>query len=113
MSKTYQPFIIDKAEEILEILNEDVKYTEFAKNRLCDMLTEKFISGDLSSGDPILGLFNEEELLAFINETALHDDLEHLIEMGFVDYFEDEDNENCYFLTEAGKQYMESIKKQL
>jgi hypothetical protein len=109
MNKTYQPFIIEKAEEILEILKEDVTYTEFSKNRMCDMLTEKFISGDLSSEDPVYGLFNEDELLDFISETALHDDLDALIEQGHVDYFEDENKETCYFLTEEGKRYMSGL----
>lgn len=112
MNKTYQPFILDKAEEILEILKEDVKYTEFARNCMCDLLTEKFILGELSSEDSIQGIFNEDELLGFISETSLHEDLEHLIELGFIDYFEDSNNkENCYFLTEKGKEYMKGLSK--
>lgn len=112
MNKTYRPFILDKAEEILEILKEDVKYTEFARNSMCDLLTEKFILGELSSEDSIQGIFNEDELLGFISETSLHEDLEHLIELGFIDYFEDSNNkENCYFLTEKGKEYMKGLSK--
>ena len=42
MNKTYQPFIITKAEEILEILKEDVVYSDFIKERLCIILTNKF-----------------------------------------------------------------------
>ena len=112
MNKTYQPFILQKAEEIFEILKEDVKSSDFAKDLLCSVLTEKFIAGELSSGDSIQGIFNEEELLSFINEVATHDDLEHLIELKLVNYFNDENDEITYFLTEEGKMYVEMLLKE-
>ena len=107
MKKTYQPFIISKADEILEVLKEDVKYSDFIKDRLCSLLINKFINGELSSEDPIEGIFNEDELLSFINEAVIHDSIEHLMELKLVNSFSDENNEDCFFLTEKGKKYLE------
>lgn len=112
MKKIYQPFIIEKAELILDVLKDDVSITDFAMDRMCDLLTDKFISGDLSSDDPIQGIFNEKELLRYINEMKIHKDLDHLIELELIDYFVD-DNEGLliYFMTEKGKKYVDELKK--
>jgi len=92
MKKIYQPFIIEKAGLILDVLKDDVSITDFTMDRMCDLLTDKFISGDLSSDDPIQEIFNEKELLLYINEMEIHKDLDHLIELELIDYFVD-DNE--------------------
>jgi len=112
MKKIYQPFIIEKAELILDVLKDDVSITDFAMDRMCDLLTYKFISGDLSSDDSIQGIFDEKELLAYINEMEIHKDLDHLIELELIDYFVD-DNEGLviYFMTEKGKKYVDELKK--
>ncbi|MCX6835058.1 MAG: phosphoribosyltransferase family protein, partial [candidate division Zixibacteria bacterium] len=59
---------------ILDVLKDDVSITDFAMDRMCDLLTDKFISGDLSSDDPIQEIFNEKELLHYINEMEIHKD---------------------------------------
>lgn len=107
MKKTYQPFIIEKAEEILYLLKDDFEATEQIKNRLCDILTEKFIKGELSSDDPIDSIFDEEELLLFINEALIRKDLDHLIEEGLINVLNDENDEEMFFITEKGKKYVE------
>jgi hypothetical protein len=111
MKKTYQPFIILKADEILEILKEDVKYSDFIKNRLCDLLTDKFINGKLCSEDPIEDIFNEDELVGFISEALTYDSIKHLMELELVNSFNDGNNEDCFFLTEKGKLYVETMIK--
>ena len=112
MKKIYQPFIIEKAGLILDVLKDDVSITDFTMDRMCDLLTDKFISGDLSSDDPIQEIFNEKELLLYINEMEIHKDLDHLIELELIDYFVD-DNEGLviYFMTEKGKKYVDELKK--
>lgn len=112
MKKTYQPFIIEKADLILEVLKDDVNPTEDARNRLCDLLTEKFIIGELSADDPINTIFNEDELLLFINCCIIDNEISHLIEMGLVGSYEDDDNEPFFFLTEEGKKCVEEIRKE-
>lgn len=107
MKKTYQPFIIQKSDEILYLLKDDIESTENTKNRLCDFLTEKFIKGDLSSETPIEEIFEEEELLLFIHESLIRQDLEHLIETGLVNTLNDENGEEMFFITEEGKKYVE------
>lgn len=108
MKKTYQPFILEKADEILYILKDDIEPTEQTKNHLCDILTEKFIKGELSSEDPIDSIFDEEELLLFINESLIRKDLDSLIEQGLINVLNDDNNEEMFFLTEKGKKYVEN-----
>jgi hypothetical protein len=114
MNKTYQPFILKKADEIFEILKEDIKYSDFMKNRLCNMLTKKFIDGELCSEDPVNTIFkNEDELLSFINEALVYEDIKHLMELGFVGYLdEDNDDVSSFFITEKGRQYVEEMMKE-
>jgi hypothetical protein len=112
MNKTYQPFIIKKSEEILEILKEDIVPSDYAKEALCGILTEKHINGKLNENDDISMIFDsEEEILRLINECQTHDELIGLIEKGLVGVYEDENNEELFFLTDAGKLYVEQMLK--
>ena len=114
MKKTYQPFIIEKADEILEALKEDITPSEHIKNRICDMLTEKFIKGELSADDNVYDVFDESDFLSLIQMAKLYEDLNSLIEKGFIGTLDDDENpEASYFLTEKGKLYMEELKKKL
>ena len=112
MGKVYQPFILEKADLILEILKDDIKCTEKEKNRLCDILTDKYIKGELDAEDPVHSIFNREELMSFIEESLIHEDLDHLAELGLIDSIDDENNEELYFITEKGKKYVEELKKE-
>lgn len=111
MNKTYQPFILAKADEILEILKEDIMYSDYIKNRLCNILTRKFINGELSADDPVDMIFDdEEELQIFVSEALCYQDLIHLAEMGFVGFLdEDDERGHFFFLTEKGKEYVKEM----
>lgn len=110
MNKTYQPFIIEKADAILEILKDDVSPTDRARERLCMLLTEKFIAGNLSSEDEISSIFDsEEEILRYIALCQTDEDLLSLMEKGLVGVFEDENGEESFFVTEEGKRYMSTF----
>jgi hypothetical protein len=100
MNKTYQPFIIEKADEILEILKEDIATTDYARETLCTLLTKKFIDGNLNPDDDVSMIFDsEEELLGFINLCYNRQNLDHLKELGFIGELDDDK----FFLTEKGK----------
>lgn len=111
MNKRYQPFIIEKADIMLEILKDDIQKTDEAKNRLCNILTRKFIDGDMDAETPIHELLNKDEILMFIQESLIHEDLDELNKMGLLDYVDDENDEPIYFLTEKGKKYAETMLK--
>jgi len=112
MNRTYQPFIIEKAEEILETLKDDIKPSEHMKDRLCMILTDKFIAGTLSAEDDVRTVFeSEEELLKFVNECYTYENLVSLMEQGLVGVYEDENDEKLFFLTEKGKLFMDALKK--
>jgi hypothetical protein len=109
MNKTYQPFIIEKADKILEILKDDVTSSEYARDTLCLILTKKFIDGNLSPDDDVSMIFNsEDELLKFINLCNTHDHLIHLKDLGLVGELDDD----TYFLTDKGKSYVKSMLKE-
>lgn len=112
MNKTYQPFILEKADEILEILKDDIKPSEFIKNRLCNILTQKFIKGDLSSEDTVDMIFDDaDELERFISEALCYEDLSHLMELGLIGFLdEDDERGHFFFMTEKGKQYLAQIQ---
>lgn len=113
MNKTYQPFIIQKSEEILEILKDDIKPLDHNKEQLCLLLTNKFINGTLSADDDVSTIFDsEDELLKFINECDTYEHLVSLMEKGLIDMIEDENNEELFFLTDAGKLQVQLMKKQ-
>ena len=112
MNKTYQPFIIEKAEEILDILKDDINPSEHMKERLCMILTDKFIDGKLSADDDVRTVFDsEEELLKFVNECYTYENLVSLMEQGLVGMYEDDNNEKLFFLTEKGKLFMDALRK--
>ena len=115
MTKTYQPLVLKRSEEVIESLtlinffdNEKIKSTQYCKTRLCDILTEKLIDGELSETDP---LFEKEEFNALLKEIIVHNVLEGLEEKGFVGSYEDDDVEEIFFMTEKGKEQMINITK--
>jgi hypothetical protein len=112
MKKTYQPFIIEKANEILDILKEDVIPSDHAREKLYMLLTQKFINGKLNADDDISMVFDsEEEILGYINDCVTYENLLVLIDKGLVGMYNDDNDEEFFFLTESGKLYVESLMK--
>jgi hypothetical protein len=120
MNKTYQPFIIAKANEIIDAIQNghdvlgDLGVTsfDFIRGRLCDMLTEKFVKGEYNEELDIVDLFpTEDSMLLFLSEIATRANLDVLIEQGLVGMIEDENDEEFYFMTELGKIYTKDLLK--
>lgn len=122
MKKTFQPFIVSKAEEIINFLQNNgtnifedlgIKSTDYTKERLCDMLTEKFISGEYNENDDIIDLFPSDKLLmSFLAEMSTKSDLDNLIEKGLVGSLDDDDGNDYYFITEKGKECVKQMNKE-
>lgn len=112
MGKIYQPTVKEKTEEIIKTLIESNFFTDheisdysFARMYLNDVLTEKFITGNLNDEE----VFNEDEFLKCLNEILVGSVLEQLKHKGFVDSIDD-DNEESYFLTPKAKEYLNKNK---
>lgn len=108
MNKVYQPVVLNICEKIINVIKEDGFFDEFddkeltyPRNLLCDILTEKFIAGELdASGEHVL---TTEEFETYLNMTMTEDTLRSLIKKGLVSSYEDENTEEIFFLTELGK----------
>jgi hypothetical protein len=119
MKKIYQPFIIEKANSIIEVIKnygffEDfqIKSNVYARQPLCDILTNRFIDGEYDESDDIVDIFPDVDLLMkFLTDVVLLENLNSLIKKGFIEYIEDENNEILYFPTEKGRKYNENTKK--
>ena len=112
MGKIYQPSVIEKADELIEILIEErffedyeIENYDFATNYLRDKLTDKFILGTLESEDD--DVFTEEEYELILREIVAGSVLYELKEKGLVDSYEDEETEEMFFLTKEGKKLLE------
>lgn len=108
MSKIYQPIIIERVNEMIEVLIEtnffsdyDLDNTEFAKTYLLDKLTEKFISGEYDMEED--EFFEEDEFETVLREIVAGTILYDLKEKGFIESYDDEITEERFFLTEKGK----------
>ena len=113
MKKTYQPIVMKRADETIELLesvnffNENkIESTKYIRTRLCDMITEKFISGELTENEP---MFTRDEFMELMKEIVAHSVLEGLQKKGLVGSYEDDDFEETFFITELGKNHMEKI----
>jgi len=108
---SYQPIVIKKTNEILEILEEsnffldfELESTDFAKSYLLDKLTQKFIVGDIDF--EMDELFTEDEFDQILKEIAAGTVLYELKEKGLVDSYSDDNTEEMFFLTEEGKKLL-------
>ena len=70
---------------------------------LCNLLTEKFITGELDGDGPF---FTDEEFDQILKELVAGSVLYELKKKGLVDSYEDEVTEEMFFLTEKGKKLM-------
>lgn len=111
MNKIYQPSVIEKADELIEILKEENFFNDyeiedfsFAKRYLSDKLTEKFILGTLEPEDD--DIFSEQEYEVMLREIVAGSILNELKMKGLVDSYEDEDTEEMFFLTPKGKKHL-------
>lgn len=117
MHTNYQPIVIEKSKELIEILREtyffedyEIDNEEFAFNFLCEKLTEKFIKGELSDGDTDEPIFTEDEMDFYLRQIIVGSLLHDLQEKGIVDSIEDENQEERFFLTEKGKKITKNLK---
>lgn len=112
---SYLPKIVEISEEMINILIEDQFFIDFeitdysyAKKRICDELTAKFIAGELDFEDG--ELFTDDELDVILKEIASESLLRELEKSGYINSYEDDDVEEVFFLTEKGKKEVERLK---
>lgn len=110
MSKIYPKPVIEKTELLIEGLKESNFFEEyeiedltFIREHLNNLLTEKFIKGELEDDNP---LFLEDEFEQLLKELVAGSVLHQLKVKGFVDSYEDDSTEEMFFLTEMGKKYI-------
>ena len=113
MNKTYQPIVVQRADEVINSLQSigffienEIDSTEYMKSRMCDNFTVKFIAGELDEECP---LFDEKEFKEFVNEVIVHSILERIEKKGFIGSYEDDDVEQTFFMTEKGVNEMKRL----
>ncbi len=116
MSKIYQPIVIERTKEIIETLVEtnfffdyEIEVTDFARNHISDMLTEKFINGDTDLIED--EIFSEDEFETLLREIVAGTILNELKTKGLVNSYEDDNTEEMFFLTEKGKKVLKNDEK--
>ena len=116
MSKIYQPIVIERTNEIIETLVEtnffldyEIEVTDFAKNHISNMLTEKFINGDTDLTED--EIFTEDEFDSLLREIVAGTILNELKTKGLVNSYEDDNTEEMFFLTEKGKKVLKNDEK--
>jgi hypothetical protein len=114
MKTNYQPIVVKKSTQMLEVLEEldfftehEIKNKQYVFDYFCDVFTEKFINGEINDNDIII---NEYEFHKYLTEIILISTLQSLKENNLVDSIEDENNEEVFFLTELGKNTVSKIK---
>ncbi len=113
MDKIYQPEIIIKTYEIIDLLisidffkDNEIENTDFAKKYLNDKLTEKFINGEINNVD----IFSEDEMGIILQEIITGSILYQLKDKGYINSYEDENVSEVFFLTEEGKEYIKNTR---
>jgi hypothetical protein len=112
MNKIYQPIVIEKANDIIESLTDffndyQIESLDYAKEYMCDKLTEKFIDGDLNDDEEDnIFLFTEPEFEQILKELIAGSVLYELKEKGLVDSYEDDTTDEMFFLTKKGKKVL-------
>ena len=119
MKNVYQPIVLDKASQIVEILREtdffneyEIEDESYAMDYFCDKLTTKFINGELDE-DSIENIFEEGDMEQFLKEIIAGSLLYELQAKGIIDSIEDENNEERFFLTDKGKEIAKNIGEKL
>jgi len=101
MGKTYQPFIIQAGDDLLENLKDELTVNEYITEHVYMHLTQRFIDGKFSGDDTIM-FDTDEELDEFVNVCLLLSDMKKLQDKGLVNTL---DNGESFFITEAGKEH--------
>ena len=117
MNKIYQPIVIEKTNDIIESLIDffddyEIESLDFAKEYLCDKLTEKFINGELEEDE--IGnvlLFTESEFEVILKELIAGSILYELKDKGLIGSYEDNTTEETFFLTKKGKKLLKDDLK--
>jgi len=116
MNRIYQPLVLIRANEIMEVLEEtlffedyEIQNKEYARTYLCDALTQKFISGELTEDEP---MFTDDEMDKCLREIVAGSYLDELQKDGIIDSIEGEDNEERFFLTDFGKKIANELQKE-
>jgi len=114
MGKIYQPIVVEKANLIIESLEEsnffidyELESKDFAKEYLCDRITEKFIKGEVEEDSN--ELFTEEEIDLYLKEIIAGTLLNELKNKGLVNSYEDDNTEETFFLTDEGKEHLKKM----
>lgn len=115
MNRVYQPVVLQKTKELITILEEtnffkdyQIESTEYAELYFKNLLTEKFILGQLDITDDVdLEIFTDTEFGEILNRIISGSVLYELKAKGLVNSYEDEDTEETFFLTSKGKKYIE------
>ena len=117
MGTVYQPIVIKRTDEIIEILIESDFFTDYelsntktARKFILDELTTKFIKGDLDMEHD--DLFTEDEFTTVLNKIIAGTLLEDLKERGLLNSYEDDNTEEMFFLTDEGKEALMNMKKE-
>lgn len=113
MKSIYQPFIIEKAKIFIDMLEEsqffedfEIKDKVFALDYFCDKLTNKFIEGELNE---VYDIFTDVEMDKILGEIVTGSILLELQKDGMLDYIENENNEEIFFLTTKGKEVAKKV----
>ena len=112
---SYLPKIQEITEEIIASLVEDNYFTEFeissedyARKRISDELTRKFLENGLDNEDE--GYFSEDEFDTILKEIIAEDVLRSLQKNGLIDSYEDDETEEMFFLTDLGKNRVDEME---
>jgi hypothetical protein len=125
MSKIYSPQVIKYTEAVIEDLSkkdellggnffeiETYRNPELGKQVLYTLVADKATENFLQREDQSLFL-TEEQFYDVFSDAVLHVSLDHLQKEGLVGSFENENGEECFFLTEVGKQVTEEMTKRI
>ena len=95
MSKIYQPIVIEETNNLIEGLKESgffedyqIEDLTFTNQHLLDLMTEKFINGQLDSDDE---LFGEDEFAKLLQELVAGSVLYELKGKGYINSYEDDE----------------------
>lgn len=115
-NSVYQPIVIKRANSVIRALTKskffsdnDIKDTGFTLNYLCDILTAKFIDGELEE-DLTQPVFEPKEEIKILSEIITGSRMESLKKKGVFDSIEDENGEELFFLTPLGENILNEIQ---